>query len=74
MKLLAAALLSSTLFAADGDYVRDVEQYRAKREATLKADDGWLTVVGLFRLKMVRIAWDPQKRMRWCFLRLLRRR
>ena len=36
---------------ADPNYTRDVEQYRAQREASLKQDDGWLTVVGLFRLK-----------------------
>lgn len=55
MKFLAipllALLLTWTAFAADPNYARDVEQYRADREATLKQDDGWLTVVGLFRLK-----------------------
>jgi uncharacterized protein len=48
MKLFAIALLA---LAADPNYSRDVEQYRADREASLKKDDGWLTVVGLFRLK-----------------------
>jgi uncharacterized protein len=38
--------LALTALAAD-----PVEQYRAQREASLKQDDGWLTVVGLFRLK-----------------------
>jgi uncharacterized protein (DUF1684 family) len=42
---LAAGLL------ADPSYFHDVEQYRAQREASLKQDDGWLCVVGLFRLK-----------------------
>ena len=48
MKLFAIALAA---LAADPNYVRDVGQYRAARESTLKKDDGWLTVVGLFRLK-----------------------
>jgi hypothetical protein len=43
---LTCILLASTALAADS-----VEQYRAQREAFLKQDDGWLTVVGLFRLK-----------------------
>jgi uncharacterized protein (DUF1684 family) len=51
MKLLAIPLLAAAALAADPNYVREVEQYRADREATLKQDDGWLTVVGLFRLK-----------------------
>jgi uncharacterized protein (DUF1684 family) len=48
MKLFAiflAAFLGAAALAGD------VEQYRAQREATLKENDGWLTVVGLFRLK-----------------------
>jgi uncharacterized protein (DUF1684 family) len=48
MRLFAFALVA---LAADPNYSRDVEQYRAQREASLKQDDGWLTVVGLFRLK-----------------------
>ncbi len=51
MKLLAIPLLAWTALAADPNYTRDVEQYRAQREASLKQDDGWLTVVGLFRLR-----------------------
>jgi hypothetical protein len=46
MRFLAILFLAFTALAAD-----NVEQYRAQREATLKQDDGWLTVVGLFRLK-----------------------
>ena len=34
-----------------GDYRDEIRKYRAGREAELKADDGWLTVVGLFWLK-----------------------
>ena len=46
-----ALLLAITALAADPNHVRDVEQYRAQREAELTAKDGWLAVVGLFRLK-----------------------
>ena len=45
MRLFAIALVA---FAADPNYSRDVEQYRAAREATLKQEDGWLTVSGCF--------------------------
>jgi len=38
------------LGAADASYVQQIEQWRARREARLKADDGWLTVAGLFWL------------------------
>jgi uncharacterized protein (DUF1684 family) len=51
MRLVAISLLAVAAIAADSNYVRDVEQYRAQREASLKQNDGWLTVVGLFRLK-----------------------
>lgn len=43
--LLAAPLLPAA------DYPRQIEQWREHREAALKADDGWLTVVGLFWLE-----------------------
>jgi uncharacterized protein len=32
-------------------YQRSIAEWRAQREAKLKADDGWLTVVGLTWLK-----------------------
>jgi uncharacterized protein (DUF1684 family) len=51
MRLFAIPLLAAAAMAADANYAHDVEQYRAQREASLKQDDGWLTVVGLFRLK-----------------------
>jgi uncharacterized protein len=51
MRFLAIPLLVSAALAADSNYSRDVDQYRAHREAELKQDDGWLTVVGLFRLQ-----------------------
>src|ERR1700722_3313989 len=46
-------LLAGIAFAAsvDSAYRGQIEQYRQKREAVLKADGGWLTVTGLFWLK-----------------------
>jgi len=44
-------LLSATVLLADDDYARQIAQFQAAREAELKADDGWLTVVGLHWLK-----------------------
>lgn len=46
MRFLTVPILAVVALASDS-----VEQYRAQREASLKQDDGWLTVVGLFRLK-----------------------
>jgi uncharacterized protein (DUF1684 family) len=51
MRFVAIPLLAVAVLAEDSSYVRDIEQYRAQREASLKQDDGWLSVVGLFRLK-----------------------
>jgi len=39
--------LSTALLAADADYAREIAEWRSKREAGLRAPDGWLTVVGL---------------------------
>ena len=36
--------------AATAGYQAQIEDWRAKREATLKSDEGWLTVAGLFWL------------------------
>jgi uncharacterized protein (DUF1684 family) len=44
-------LLLTLQLAAASDYIRQVEQWRAKREQALKAPDGWLTLVGLFWLQ-----------------------
>ncbi len=49
-----AAGFSATSFAADpvaASYQRTIAEWRAQHEAQLKADDGWLTVVGLDWLK-----------------------
>src|SRR5258706_1072839 len=49
MRVIAALLTIGTCF--DADYATEIAQWRAQREAELKADDGWLTVVGLHWLK-----------------------
>lgn len=43
-------MLAATAWAQDG-YVREIEEWRKAREHQLTADDGWLTVTGLFFLK-----------------------
>jgi uncharacterized protein (DUF1684 family) len=51
MMRTAVLLLFSSLLAAAGDsYQAQLDQWRREREAALKADDGWLTVTGLFWL------------------------
>ena len=47
---LVAFLLAATP-ALSADYAADIQAWREKREAALKADGGWLTVAGLFWLK-----------------------
>ena len=47
--LVVALLLAQP--ALGGDYVEEVESWRQRREARLKADGGWLTVEGLFWLE-----------------------
>jgi len=47
MRKAYLAFAAITAFAADSAYQREIAQWRAQREAKLKADDGWLTVVGL---------------------------
>src|SRR5512143_2618886 len=46
MRKATLAFAALTLFAADTAYQQDVAQWRTQRAAKLKADDGWLTVVG----------------------------
>ncbi len=54
MSLFARGVAGLALLAAPSlhasDYAGQIEEWRAQREARLKADDGWLTVVGLFWL------------------------
>jgi uncharacterized protein (DUF1684 family) len=50
---IAAVLILGTTagMTARDTYERTIERWRAQREVELKADDGWLTVAGLFWLK-----------------------
>jgi uncharacterized protein len=54
-------LLAPSMALADDTYRADVEKFRKARESSLKADDGWLTVAGLFWIKPgeTRIGGDP---------------
>ena len=53
--LAAASILFLAMLLACGtlspyDYAAEIEAWRTEREARLKADDGWLTLTGLFFL------------------------
>jgi uncharacterized protein len=47
MRKAILAFAAMTVFGADSAYQHEIAQWRAEHEAKLKADDGWLTVVGL---------------------------
>jgi uncharacterized protein len=49
--LIATACMAAAADLPEAGYQRSINQWRADREARLKADDGWLTVVGLDWLK-----------------------
>jgi len=49
--LLACALLASQAFAADPAYVKSVEDWRARADAGLRKDNGWLTLAGRYVMK-----------------------
>jgi len=51
MRRLSLLATFAAMVWADDAYTRHIEEFRAAREAELKADDGWLTVVGLHWLK-----------------------
>ncbi len=51
ISIIISTTLLSSLIAGQDAYRADIAKWRAKREADLKADNGWLTVVGLFWLK-----------------------
>ena len=53
MKTLWTLAFAALMLAAPPNttYVASIDQWRAERERLLKADDGWLTVAGLFWLK-----------------------
>jgi len=50
-RIMIIALLIGQLISAGTDYEVETVSWRAEREAQLRADDGWLTVSGLFWLK-----------------------
>jgi hypothetical protein len=50
-RLLLSAFLLFALAPAEQSYRAEIEQWRHRREANLKSEDGWLTVAGLFWLK-----------------------
>ena len=50
-KLLAAVLALAMMPAGDANYRAQMEKWRQQREENLKAENGWLTVAGLFWLK-----------------------
>jgi uncharacterized protein (DUF1684 family) len=48
MRTAGLVMVAVAAIAADsGTYQREIAKFRAERETKLKADDGWLTVVGL---------------------------
>jgi uncharacterized protein (DUF1684 family) len=47
---LAIAMSSVPIAVAGSDYVQELTKWRQDRENTLKSDEGWLTVAGLFFL------------------------
>ena len=51
LTMVLAALTATAADTAAISYERSIAAWRAQREAKLKADDGWLTVVGLTWLK-----------------------
>jgi uncharacterized protein (DUF1684 family) len=59
--LLAGVMLSSCA-TTDPAFLADVEKWRADRETRLRADDGWLTLVGLFWIEegVSKIGSDPE--------------
>lgn len=49
--LAVSVVLALLVLQASPSYRADIEKFHADREAELKADDGWLTVAGLFWLR-----------------------
>jgi uncharacterized protein len=59
--VLTLLLGSTVVLGSADDYRTSIEKFRKDREVSLKADDGWLTVAGLFWIKPgeTRIGGDP---------------
>jgi len=58
---VAALILGSCASKPDPGFNAEVQQWRADRETRLKAEDGWLTLVGLFWIEegLSKIGSDP---------------
>ena len=48
---IVALFIGSAVGVGQSNYHGEIKQWRERREAALKADDGWLSVAGLFWLK-----------------------
>ena len=48
---LCAALAGLPAAAADATYVKSVEDWRARADASLRKDNGWLTLAGRYVMK-----------------------
>lgn len=48
---LAVSITAVPIAEAQEDYATEINTWRTERETSLKADDGWLTVAGLFFLR-----------------------
>lgn len=59
--LIFAVTLLAQLVPEDA-YRAEIEHWQARRESSLKSDDGWLTVAGLFWLKTALIRWERIRR------------
>jgi hypothetical protein len=64
-RLLVSAFVLILLEGSQPSYKAEIEQWRHDRDAALKADDGWLTVAGLYWLKEGRntLGTDPASDM-----------
>jgi len=51
MFVLIAAMTANTVATGRNSYRSEIAKFRAEREAELKAENGWLSVAGLFWLK-----------------------
>jgi uncharacterized protein len=49
--LVAIVVLRALLIAASPDYTDSIRQWQQKRDQSLRSEDSWLTLVGLFWLK-----------------------
>src|SRR6185437_13858038 len=62
MRVFSLAFAMAGILLAAGTFAQDEADFRAKRETSLKAADGWLSVAGLFWLHdgTLNVGADPQ--------------